>query len=182
MPKKKKEMSAAQKVEIAVGITAAAVAAAGTYFLYGSKNAEKNRKKVKSWMLSAKAEVLKTLEDAQHMTQEEYEALIENVAATYASLKDASKGDINDFKKEMKEYWHHIEKSGKKIATSAAKGAAGAAATKVASRVAQKAAQTKAGKKATTRAKKTAKKATKKAKSTTKKAAKKTTGNSSNNS
>lgn len=154
--KSKQTLSATQKVEIAVGLTAAAVAAAGTYFLYGSKDAAKNRKKVKSWMLNAKAEVLSTLEKAQHMSKAEYEQLIESVAATYSSMKDASKGDVSAFKKEMKEYWGEIEKKGKKMA-------AGAVATAV--------------KKAT---KKTAKKAVKKtakktAKKTTKKVTKKTT-------
>ena len=38
------------------------MAAAGTYFLYGSKDAKKNRKAVKSWALKAKAEVLEALE------------------------------------------------------------------------------------------------------------------------
>ena len=160
--KKKTELSPTQKVEIAVGLTAAAVAAAGTYFLYGSKNAEKNRKKVKSWMLSAKAEVLNNLEKAQHMSKAEYEQLIEGVAATYSSVKDASKGDVSAFKKEMKQYWGEIEKKGKKMA-----GAAVASAVKKATK---KAAPKKA-------AKKTAKKTTKKAapKKTAKKAAKKTT-------
>jgi hypothetical protein len=175
MPKNsKKELSPAQKVEIAVGLTAAAVAAAGAYFLYGSKNAEKNRKKVKSWMLSAKAEVLNTLENAQHMTKEEYEALIERVAATYASLKDTSKGDISSFKREMKDYWQHIEKSGKKIASAAAKGAATAAMTKVAASVASRAASKSSAPRSKAPAKKTAKK-TAPAKKTTKKAVKKTT-------
>lgn len=119
MAKTKKSLSSSQKVELAVGITAAAVAAAGTYFLYGSKYAEKNRKKVKSWMLKAKAEALDKLEEAQHMSREEYEQMIEAIAATYASVKDASKGDLNAFKKEMKEHWAMIEKKGKKMAIKA---------------------------------------------------------------
>ncbi len=160
--KTKQTLSPTQKVEIAVGLTAAAVAAAGTYFLYGSKDAAKNRKKVKSWMLSAKAEVLSTMEKAQHMSKAEYEQLIEGVAATYASMKDASKGDVSAFKKEMKEYWGEIEKKGKKMAA----GAVAKAVKKAAKKPAQKATK-KATKKA---AKKTATKTTKK---TTKKAAKK---------
>lgn len=156
--KKKKEISPTQKVEIAVGITAAAVAAAGAYFLYGSKHAEQNRKKVKSWMLKAKAEVLDTLEKAQHMSKEEYEQLIEGVAVTYSSMKDASKGDINAFKNEMKDYWQHIEKKGKKMAMEAVKKAAKKTTKKAAKKATKKAAK-KTTKKA---AKKTAKKTTKK--------------------
>lgn len=155
----KKTLSSTQKVEIAVGLTAAAVAAAGTYFLYGSKNADKNRKKVKSWMLSAKAEVLNNLEKAQHMSKAEYEQLIEGVAATYSSVKDASKGDVSAFKKEMKEYWGEIEKKGKKMAGAAVASAVGKATKKAAKKTTKKAVPKKAAKKAV---KKTAKKATKK--------------------
>ena len=160
--KSKKSLSPTQKVEIAVGLTAAAVAAAGTYFLYGSKDAAKNRKKVKSWMLSAKAEVLSTMEKAQHMSKAEYEQLIEGVAATYSSMKDASKGDVSAFKKEMKEYWGEIEKKGKKMAAGAIANAVKKAAKKPAKKATKKTAKKAAKKTVKKTAKKTTKKATKK--------------------
>lgn len=99
-----------QAVGLGVGLTAAAVAAAGAYFLYGSKSAAKNRKAVKSWTLKAKAEVLEKLEEAQNMSQEEYLALIDGVAAAYQGVKSASKTDLSTFKKEMKEHWTGIVK------------------------------------------------------------------------
>ena len=121
-------MSSGQRIGVGVGLTAAAVAAAGSYFLYGSKNAAKNRKQVKSWMLKAKAEVLEQLEDAKEMSQEEYESLINSVASGYATLKSATNADLRDFKKEMKEHWQAIEnnavakkKSAKKTAKKVAK-------------------------------------------------------------
>ena len=107
-------------VEIGVGLGAAAVAAAGAYFLYGSKGAAKNRKAVKSWALMAKGEVLEKLEDAQDMTQKEYEALIKSVSGAYSTAKNASKKDIMEFSKEMKDHWKAIEKAAaplKKTAT-----------------------------------------------------------------
>lgn len=151
--KNEKKLSGAQKVGIGVGLTAAAVTAAGAYFLYGSKGAEKNRKKVKSWMLKAKADVLEVLEKAEHITEDEYHALVDVIGGTYSKVQSASKGEISDFKKEMKDHWRSIEKSGaaKKV-TSAAK--------KIAKKAAPKKAAKKAPKKAT---KKVAKKATKKA-------------------
>lgn len=155
MAKKKKELDTATKLGVGVGLTAAAVAAAGAYFLYGSKNASKNRKTVKSWMLKAKAEVLEKLEDAKEMTEEEYEELIASVSGAYAGLKNTSKKDLKEFKNEMLDHWKAIEKSAKPLKRKA---------KKVAKKVTKKPA-----KKAT---KKTAKKATKK---TAKKAAKKTT-------
>lgn len=148
--KKKDEMTPVEKLEIGVGLTAAAVAAAGAYFLYGSKNAAKNRKAVKSWALKAKAEVLEKLEDAKEMTEEEYQELVQAVAGTYQGVKNATKGDIKEFKSEMMEHWEAIAKVA--------------------------APKKKAVKKAVKKAAKTAKKATKKAtKKVAKKAAKKAT-------
>jgi gas vesicle protein len=107
-------------VEVGIGLGAAAVAAAGAYFLYGSKSAAKNRKVVKSWALKAKAEVLEKLEDAQEMTQAEYDQLIKSVSGAYTGAKNASKKDIMEFSKEMKDHWKSIEKAAaplKKTAT-----------------------------------------------------------------
>lgn len=101
----------AQQVGIGVGITAAAAAAAGAYFLYGSKDAKKNRQKVKSWMLKAKAEALEALESAENMTKDEYENMIDRIGAAYSVVRDASKADIANFKKEMKAHWQDIEKN-----------------------------------------------------------------------
>lgn len=98
-------------VGVGIGLGAAAVAAAGAYFLYGSKSAAKNRKVVKSWALKAKAEVLEKLEDAQEMTQKEYEDLIKSVSGAYAGAKNASKKDVVEFTKEMKDHWKAIEKA-----------------------------------------------------------------------
>ncbi|MEM9337048.1 MAG: hypothetical protein AAGA35_04300 [Patescibacteria group bacterium] len=137
----KKSLSTNQQIGIGVGLTAAAVTAAGAYFLYGSKNAARNRKAVKSWMLMAKAEVLESLEDAKEMTQEEYEALIESVAKTYTAVKSASKNDIAAFKKEMKLHWKEIEKTAKpvkKAATRVVKKAAGRVSKKVTKKTAKK--------------------------------------------
>lgn len=102
-----------QKIGMGVGLTAAAVAAAGAYFLYGSDNAAKNRKAVKSWSLKAKAEVLERLENAKEMTIDEYETVIAAVAGTYAEVKGATKKDLKEFATEMQDHWKVIEKVGK---------------------------------------------------------------------
>ncbi len=107
-------------VGVGIGLGTAAVAAAGAFFLYGSKSAAKNRKQVKSWALKAKAEVLEKLEDASEMTQTEYDQLIKSVSGAYTGAKNASKKDIMEFSKEMKDHWKSIEKAAaplKKTAT-----------------------------------------------------------------
>lgn len=159
--KKKIDLSASQKLGIGVGLTAAAVAAAGAYFLYGSEDAAKNRKKVKSWMLKAKGEVLEKLEDAQHMTEDEFEALVENVIATYDKAQSLSKKEMKEFRAEMADNWQELVASGvAKVLTAEqiAKRNAKAVVKKAKKKVAKKPAK-KTAKKAT---KKTAKKATKK--------------------
>lgn len=108
--KKKTEVSNSKAVGLGIGLTAAIAAAAGTFFLYGSKNASKNRKAVKSWTLKAKAEVLEGLEQAKEMSQEEYEELINAVSGAYKGAKNATKGDIVEFQKEMKDHWNKISK------------------------------------------------------------------------
>jgi colicin import membrane protein len=162
MAKKKaeKNLSSVEKLEIGVGLTAAAVAAAGAYFLYGSKNASNNRKKVKSWALKAKAEVLEKLEDAQEMTEAEYKELVTAVAGAYSGVKSATKGDLKDFQREMMEHWQAIEKFAKPKRRAAKKQVKKAAT---------------AAKKTVKKARKTAKKAAKKTAKTTRKVAKKTT-------
>lgn len=142
--KKKASLSTAQKVGIGVGITAAAAAAAGAYFLYGDKNAKQNQKKVKSWVLKAKAEVLESLEKAEHMTQEEYEAVVDGVAMVYGKLQDVTKTELGSFEKEMKGHWDGIEKTGrptKKVAKKATKKAAKKTVKKAVKKVTKKVAR-----------------------------------------
>ena len=121
--KKQKGMSGGEKVGIGVALTTAAMAAAGAYFLYGSPNAAKNRKTVKSWMLKARGEVLEAMEKASAMTADEYTALVEKIAKGYSHLQTASKADIADFKSEMMAHWKKIAKQAapKKSAKKAAK-------------------------------------------------------------
>ncbi len=143
--KKQTPLTDTQKVGLGIGLTAAAVAAAGTYFLYGKNNA-KNRQAVKGWALKAKGEVLETLEGAKKMSREEYQELINTVAGAYTGIKSASKKDIATFKTEMMDHWQRLEKL-----VGPKKSAAKKAAVKKAVRTpvkAKKAAPKKAAKKA----------------------------------
>lgn len=112
MAKKKTDISNAQKLGIGVGLTTAAVAAVGAYFLYGSKDAPQNRKKVKSWALKAKGEVLEALEKAEKITEEEFSTLVDGVAKTYGAVQKLSKKEMSEFKKEMADNWQDLVKSG----------------------------------------------------------------------
>ena len=143
---KKSGMSDAQKLGIGVGLTTAAVAAAGAYFLYGADDAKKTRKKVKSGILRAKAEVLETLENAHEITEDEFRDVIDGVVQTYSKVQSLSKKDLKEFKADMLENWEDLVKGG-------------VAKVMTVEQIAKKAAKRKGTKKST---KKTVKKATKK--------------------
>lgn len=122
-------------LKVAVGLSAAA-AAIGAYFMYGSKNAAKNRKAVKSWVFKAKAEVLEALENTQEMTKTEYNKLVDSIGAAYANVKDATKADLAEFKREMKSHWEDIAKTS--VASQKAVKKAGTTAKKAVKKTAKK--------------------------------------------
>jgi len=143
---KKQTKSTAKKVGLVAAGLGAIAAVVGSYFMYGSKNAAKNRKAVKSWVFKAKAEVLEALENTQEITKQEYDKLIDQVSSAYENVKEVTKTEMADFKREMKAHWEDIAKTAEKT-------------TKVAKKT----------------AKKTVKKAEKKVKSVAKKASQKKT-------
>jgi len=102
---KKKKSNA---VGIGVAITAAAVAAAGAYFLYGSKNAAKNRKKIKGWTLQAKGEVLEQMERIKNLSQEDYERLVDRVMTRYRRVGSAAAPEVAKLARELKGHWKHL--------------------------------------------------------------------------
>lgn len=153
MVKKQPVISNAQKLGIGVGLTTAAVAAAGAYFLYGSKGAAKNRKVVKSWAIKAKGEVLEAIEKAEKITEDEFNNLVRTVVSTYSNAQKISRNDLSDFKNEMSDNWKGLAKMGiskitkaKKVASPAKKVAKKAAT--VTKKVAPKAAAKVPAKKA----------------------------------
>ncbi len=90
------------------GITAAAI---GGYYLYGHKDAEKNRAKVKGWMLKAKGEVLEELEKGKEVTEAAYMSAVDTVAKKYNELKKIDVDELEAFIHEMKEHWMGIKKT-----------------------------------------------------------------------
>jgi hypothetical protein len=120
-----KKLSTGDKMGLGIGLTAAAVAAAGAYFLYGSKKSAQNRKKVKGWTLKAKGEILETLEKAEQITETEYDKLVETATKAYGTVERATKGELKDFKSEMLQHWTDLQKNKavKKIAAPVVKAA-----------------------------------------------------------
>jgi hypothetical protein len=119
----KKNMSVGKKVAVGAGLAALAAAAAGTYFLFGTKKGAKVRKQIKGWMLKAKGEVLEKMESLQEINEEVYNKIVDEVKAGYKKVKGIDAKDIEEFGKEMKAHWKGIKKEivkkakGKKKAT-----------------------------------------------------------------
>lgn len=84
--------------------------AAGAYFLYGSKGAPKNRKKIRGWTLKAKGEVLEKLESLAHVSEEMYHNAVKEIADKYKKLKHIDASEIEEFTTEILAYWSKIKK------------------------------------------------------------------------
>lgn len=98
------------KVALGLGIVGlAAAGVAGAYFLYG-KDGAKNRKKIRSWALKAKGEVLEKIEKAKDLSEDYYHTAIDTVAAKYGKGKDITPEDIQAFAKDLKKHWKDIKK------------------------------------------------------------------------
>jgi len=91
-------------------VALAAATAAGAYFLYGSKNASKNRKKIKGWTLKAKGEVLEKMEAMKNIDEANYKRIVDTVATKYKKLKTVSTKEAESLAKELKAQWKEIHK------------------------------------------------------------------------
>lgn len=90
---------------VGVGLLAAA---AGAYFLYGSKNAIKNRGKIKGWTLRAKGEVLELLEKAQIDSEVKYQEVVDKVMKKYMQVKSIDPTEVEALGKDLKKHWKGI--------------------------------------------------------------------------
>jgi len=91
-------------------VALAAATAAGAYFLYGSKNAAKNRRKVKGWTLKAKGEVLEKMEAMKNIDEADYKRIVDTVATKYKKIKTVNTKEAEALAKELKAQWKEIHK------------------------------------------------------------------------
>lgn len=104
-------------VATGVGLAAASVAAvAGGYMLYGSKDASKNRKKVKGWMLKAKGEILEKIESLENISEDKYHAIVDTVSQKYGAVKNVDGAELAALVSDAKKHWKvmHAHLSGSK--------------------------------------------------------------------
>ena len=94
---------------IKAGVGLAALAAAGSYFLYGKKGA-KNREVIAGWTLKMKGEVLEKMEKIKELNEDKYYKLVDTVAVRYKRVKSVSATELKHMVKELKGGWQHIKK------------------------------------------------------------------------
>ncbi len=104
MPKKINNHTGAKVV---AGLTMVA-AAAGAYFLYGTNKGKKQTKKIKSWALKAKGEVLEKLENLKEVNQDTYNRVVDSVSSRYQKIKNVDPEELAAMGKELKSHWHNI--------------------------------------------------------------------------
>ncbi len=90
-------------MKVGAGVAAVSALALGAYLLYG-KNGDKNRKKVKAWMLKAKGEILEQLENVKDMSVDSYHDLVDKIVSKYSAKSDMTKADIGALVSELKSY------------------------------------------------------------------------------
>jgi hypothetical protein len=109
----KKSAGSDKTKTVVLGLAGLTAAAIGAYYLYGSKDASKNRAKVKGWMLKAKGEVLEQLESAQNVTESAYMSAVDKIAKKYNQLKSIEPSELEAFIVDMKKHWSGISKAKK---------------------------------------------------------------------
>ncbi len=106
------ESAPKSKVGLAVaGIAATALASAGAFYFYGSKNAKKHRAETLEWMKKAEKEIMvrakKMKKDA--MNSAEYKKIVAEVSKKYESLKNVDAKDVQDFALTLTKAWKDIQ-------------------------------------------------------------------------
>jgi hypothetical protein len=101
----------ARQVGVLGGISAAlAAAAAAAYFLYGSKDTQRHRVKLRGWMVKAKGEVLERLERAKEVNEAVVHQIIDQVMAKYEKVRHIGEEEARKLGEELKRKWRMAER------------------------------------------------------------------------
>jgi hypothetical protein len=87
----------------------AALAAAGAYFLFGTKAGAKKRRQLKGWTLKMKGEVLERVENMREVTEDKYNQVIDEVKAHYAGLKNINRDELDEVVDDLKLHWESVK-------------------------------------------------------------------------
>ena len=90
-------------------IVAAMAGAAGAYWLYGSPDASKHRKSVKSFMLKSRADVLAAVEKAKDLDKQTYLNIVDGVVKKYATVSGITTAEVAQMTKDLRATWTHMQ-------------------------------------------------------------------------
>ena len=108
--KKKSNTGSHHYVAWGAGIGALAAGAAGAYFLYGTKEGKKQRKRLSSWVVRMKGDVMAKLENLKEVNEKAYHDVVDTVAARYKKLKTVDAKELSALVSDMKRHWKNIQK------------------------------------------------------------------------
>ncbi len=108
---KEQKTSNSKRAKRHSGIFTGALAAGALagYLFYGPSGA-KNRKKLRGWMLRAKADVLDRVERTREITQDTYEELVHTVMDKYKKMKQVNDAEAEALARELKRYWRTVKR------------------------------------------------------------------------
>jgi uncharacterized protein YoxC len=93
---------------VGVGATIAAMSAAA-YLLFGPEG-KKNRKVIRGWGVKMKGEMIEKFEEAQHLTEPVYQAIIDQVEAKYAAVKGIDQTELKGMVSDIRKHWKAMSK------------------------------------------------------------------------
>ena len=109
--KEKKTKIDKKKGKIAIAATVVAItAAAGAYFLYGTKEGARQRKRIRGSALRMKGEVLKKIENLKDVNEETYRKIIDAVAKKFKGQKNLNTAEVTALVDELKSHWKNLRR------------------------------------------------------------------------
>ena len=105
---KSKNKKESPNTGIVTGLLLAGIA--GAYFLYGTKEGKRQKRKINSWAIKAKGEVLEKIEALKDVNQETYNKIVSGVIEKYKKIKHEHAEEIETVSSELAGYWKHIKK------------------------------------------------------------------------
>ncbi len=104
-----KEIITGAAIGVAAATAAAAAAAAGAYWFYGSADAAKHRKSIRSFMLKARADVLEAVEKVKDIDKNAYLAIVDRVVAKYSTVAGVTSQEVVQMTRDLKAAWTHMK-------------------------------------------------------------------------
>ncbi len=102
----KKEQKGA-KIAGIVGITAAAALAG--YLIYDNKGTKAKYNKVKTWVKTAKTDLLKKVKTLKELDREMYNEAVDQIMTKYQQVKGIASPEVKAAIKDLKGYWSTIK-------------------------------------------------------------------------